>query len=136
MSKGGPTIAAALSVAVPTMLATASPGAQTAGAAMPDAVSIDLEDARPGSLPPAFAAGLTGRGNAVRWEVREDPGAPNGPRVLVETSGNRPSDRFPLAIHQGFEGRDVAVEVRFKPLSGTVDQAAGLMVRVEDERNY
>ena len=56
--------------------------------------------------------------------------------MLAETSGDRTSDRFPLAILKGFEARDVEVRVRFKPVSGKVDQAAGLMVRVRDEDNY
>jgi hypothetical protein len=56
--------------------------------------------------------------------------------VLAETSKDRTSDRFPLAILDGFEARDVAVSVRFKPVSGTVDQAAGLVVRLRDPRNY
>jgi hypothetical protein len=56
--------------------------------------------------------------------------------VLAETSGDRTSDRFPLTILKGFEAKDVEVKVRFKPISGKVDQAAGLMVRVRDEDNY
>jgi hypothetical protein len=54
----------------------------------------------------------------------------------AETSGDRTSDRFPLAILKGFEARDVEVKVRFKPVSGKVDRAAGLVVRVRDEDNY
>jgi hypothetical protein len=56
--------------------------------------------------------------------------------VLAETSGDRTSDRFPLAILKDFEATNVEVKVRFKPISGKVDQAAGLMVRVRDEDNY
>ena len=56
--------------------------------------------------------------------------------MLAETSKDRTSDRFPLAILEGVEARDVAVSVRFKPVSGTVDQAAGLAVRLRDPRNY
>jgi hypothetical protein len=72
----------------------------------------------------------------VRWVVLEDLSAPAGPKVIAEISGDRTSDRFPLAIMEGFEARDVAVSVRFKPVSGTVDQAAGLVVRLRDPRNY
>ena len=43
---------------------------------------------------------------------------------------------FPLAILDGFEARDVAFSVRFRPVSGSVDQAAGLVVRLRDPRNY
>jgi hypothetical protein len=80
--------------------------------------------------------GLTGKGGPVRWELLKDESAPNGPTVLAETSGDRTSNRFPLAILKGFEVRDVEVRVRFKPTSGKVDQAAGLVVRLRDPGNY
>jgi hypothetical protein len=72
----------------------------------------------------------------VSWAVLEDPSSPAGPKVLAETSRDRTDDRFPLAILEGVTARDVAVSMRFKPVSGTVDQAAGLVVRLRDARNY
>jgi hypothetical protein len=95
-----------------------------------------FEDAPTGEPPPGFSFTLTGRGGPVRWVVLEDPSAPAGARVVAETSGDRTSDRFPLAILDGFEARDAAVSVRFEPVAGTVDQAAGLVVRLRDPRNY
>jgi hypothetical protein len=99
-------------------------------------VQVNFEDRPAGGPASSFETGLTGKGGPVRWELLQDESAPNGPTVLVETSGDRTSDRFPLAILKGFEARDVEVKVRFKPVSGKVDQAAGLMVRVRDEDNY
>lgn len=96
----------------------------------------DFEEAATGAPPPGFSFALTGGGRPVRWVVLEDPSSPAGPKVLAETSRDRTSDRFPLAILDGFEARDVAVSVRFKPVSGTVDQAAGLVVRLRDPRSY
>ena len=106
-----------------------------AAAQAPQAVRT-FEDAAAGAPPPGFSFALTGGGGPVRWVVLEDPSSPAGPKVLAETSKDRTSDRFPLAILDGFEARDVAVSVRFKPVSGTVDQAAGLVVRLRDPRNY
>jgi hypothetical protein len=97
---------------------------------------LDFEDAQTGVLPPSFVAGLTGKGGPVKWVVVEDPTAPAGPKVLAQTSADRTDYRFPLAILQGVSARDVDVSVRFKPVSGGVDQAAGLMVRVRDDNNY
>lgn len=97
---------------------------------------VDFEDAPVGAPPPGFSFALTGRGGPVRWVVLEDPSAPAGPKVVAETSQDRTSDRFPLAILDGFAARDVAVSVRFRPVAGTVDQAAGLVVRLRDARNY
>ena len=99
-------------------------------------VHVDFEERPVGGLAPSFETGLTGKGGPVRWELLRDESAPNGPTVLAETSGDRTSDRFPLAILKGFEARDVEVKVRFRPVSGKVDQAAGLVVRLRDEDNY
>jgi hypothetical protein len=96
----------------------------------------NFEEFRPGAPPPGFSFALTGRGEPARWVVLEDPSSPAGPKVVAETSQDRTSDRFPLAILDGFEARDVAVSVRFRPVSGTVDQAAGLVLRLRDPRNY
>lgn len=115
------------------LIACALLGADT-GAQEPRPRSF--EDAPTGEPPPGFSFALTGRGGPVRWVVLEDPSAPAGAKVVAETSGDRTSDRFPLAILEGFEARDVAVSARFKPVSGTVDQAAGLVVRLRDPRNY
>src|SRR5215207_2245931 len=99
-------------------------------------VHVNFEERPAGGPPSSFEAGLTGKGGPVRWQLLEDPGAPDGPTVLAETSGDTTSDRFPLAILKDFEARDVEVRVRFKPVAGEVDQAAGLMVRVRDKDNY
>ncbi len=106
-----------------------------AAAQAPQAVRT-FEDGAAGAPPPGFSSALTGGGGPVRWVVLEDPSSPAGPKVLAETSKDRTSDRFPLAILDGLEARDVAVSVRFKPISGTVDQAAGLVARLRDPRNY
>jgi hypothetical protein len=107
--------------------------AQSTGASE---IRLDFEDAQPGGLPQAFKTSLTGKGGAVKWVVLEDRTAPVGPKVLAETSGDSTSNRFPLAILEAFQAKDVEVSVRFKPISGKVDQAAGLMMRVRDENNY
>jgi hypothetical protein len=95
-----------------------------------------FEDAPTDAPPPGFSFALTGGGGPVRWVVLEDPSAPAGAKVAAEISGDQTRDRFPLAILEGFEARDVAVSVRFRPVAGTVDQAAGLVVRLRDPRNY
>ncbi len=95
-----------------------------------------FEDAPTGAPPPGFSFALTGGGGPVRWVVLEDPSAPAGGKVVAETSQDRTSDRFPLAILESLKARDVAVSVRFRPVSGTVDQAAGLVARLRNPRNY
>jgi hypothetical protein len=109
--------------------------ARPAGA-QPRRIAEDFEDAPVGAPPPGFAFALTGGGPPPRWVVLEDASSPAGPRVLAETSRDRTGNRFPMAVVEGFAARDVAVSVRFRPLDGRVDQAAGLVLRYRDARNY
>ena len=96
----------------------------------------DFDDNDPGVLPAGFTSSLTGRGEAEQWVIRDDPGAPSGRRVAAQTSADKTNYRFPLLVHQAAEARDLDVSVRFKPVSGSVDQAAGLVWRYQDENNY
>ena len=89
-----------------------------------------------GAAPPGFTAALTGGGPPPRWVVLEDPSSPAGSKVLAETSRDRTNDRFPLAVLDGVTARDAVLSVRFSPVDGRVDQAAGLVLRYRDARNY
>jgi Galactocerebrosidase, C-terminal lectin domain len=100
------------------------------------ATRLDFENDAPGALPAGFRAGLTGKGGPVKWSVVEDASAPAGPKVLAEASGDRTDYRFPIALYESVSARDVDVTVRFKPVSGRVDQAAGVIVRARDDNNY
>src|SRR4029077_17061121 len=44
--------------------------------------------------------------------------------------------RFPHCVWDGPVARDILARVRFKPISGKVDQAGGLVVRWKGENNY
>jgi hypothetical protein len=107
-----------------------------AGWAASDQVVVDFENLATGAAPNDFTTGLTGEGKPVRWIVVEDDSAPSGTRALAESSGDATSYRFPLAIYDGLVAKDIDVSVRFKPISGEVDQAVGLIVRVLDTGNY
>ena len=90
----------------------------------------------PGATPPGFVVALTGGGGPVSWVVVEDSTAPNGKRALAQTSRDTTDNRFPLCVFGGISARDVQVAVRFKAVSGRVDQAAGVVVRYKDADNY
>ena len=79
-----------------------------------------------GGLPPKFHSALTGSGAQGQWAVTADPLAPSQPNVLAQTSADKTSYRFPLAIADEGSFRDQDLSVRFKTISGRVDQAAGL----------
>jgi hypothetical protein len=72
----------------------------------------DFEAMPPGALP-------------TRWVVLEDSAAPAGSHLLAETSRDRTDARFPVAVVDGFEARDVAVSTRFRPVDGRRIQFAG-----------
>ena len=117
-----------------TLLAILPLHAQAAHAEVP--MRVDFESDEPNALPSGFSAELTGGGGPVKWVVREDAGAPSGRKVLVQTSTDETSHRFPPCIYNRLLTKNVVLSVRFKALTGTVDQAAGLVVRFRDKDNY
>jgi hypothetical protein len=56
--------------------------------------------------------------------------------VLVQESADATNYRFPLCIYDKVFARDVAAEVSFKPISGTLDQAGGIVLRYTPENYY
>jgi 3-keto-disaccharide hydrolase len=110
--------------------------AEAAEAATREAITLDFESTAVGELPAGFSTAVTGGGGAAAWRVVEDASAPSGGKVLAQTSTDKTSSRFPLCVYEGLSATDVEVSVRFKPVSGTVDQAAGLVARYRDKDNY
>jgi hypothetical protein len=98
-------------------------------------MKINIGDMPLGGKPPGFTEALTGQGDDVRWEVLEDPGTPAG-KVIAETSRDTADYRFPLCVWDALQAKDVKVIIRFKAVDGSVDQAAGIFVRLRDADNY
>lgn len=66
------------------------------------------------------------------WVVRPEADAPSKPNALCQV-GNA---EFPaIALTTSVYG-DLTMTIRFKPVSGRVDQAAGIIFRVQDRDNY
>src|SRR5262245_61197861 len=66
------------------------------------------------------------------WAVRAEADAPSAPNALCQTGmAEFPSIALSPSVHS-----DVAMSVSFKPISGVVDQAAGLLFRIQDADNY
>lgn len=97
---------------------------------------LDFEAAPVGEAPPSFSFGLTGSGRPGVWVVRKDEGSPERGNVLAQTDADRTSYRFPIAVFNDVTATDVDLSVRFRPVSGAVDQAAGLVWRYRDASNY
>jgi len=79
---------------------------------------------------------MTHEGGPPKWEVVADPSAPSKPQVLAQTSTDNTSSRFPLAIYDQASFTNGSVSVRFKPVSGERDQAAGIVWRYQDPNHY
>lgn len=88
-----------------------------------------------GRLPSTFEIGQTGKGGPARWEVVRDQTAKGG-HALAQLSQDTTDYRFPLAIYKPFSGVNVDVQIRFKPVSGTVDQAGGIALRLTTPNDY
>jgi hypothetical protein len=89
-----------------------------------------------GKPPAHFRLALTGQGTPPTWVVQQDPTAPSQPNVLAQTSTDTTDYRFPIAILEEGSFKDFDLSVKFKAVSGKVDQAGGLIFRVQDANNY
>ena len=96
----------------------------------------DFDSDAPGLLPAKFHPAKTGGGASEKWAATADPTAPSKPNVVAQTSTDQTDYRFPLLIADEGSFQDLDISVRFKAVSGRVDQAAGLVFRVRDPNNY
>ena len=46
------------------------------------------------------------------------------------------SFRFPLLLYNKFAAKNIEIRVHFKPVSGKIDQAAGVIARYQDEKHF
>ena len=97
---------------------------------------VSFDNCTPGTLPPGWTMAMTHKGDLPKWEAVRDESAPSPPYVFAQLSRDGTAGRFPLAIWDGASIRDGEVSVAFKPVSGTVDQAAGIVWRYQDSGNY
>jgi hypothetical protein len=96
---------------------------------MTETVSFNSEPI--GSKPKGWTITMTGKGES-RWTIEKDDTAPSKSNVLKQSG----TATFPLALKDGTNIRDGFVAVRFKPISGSKDRAAGLVWRARDANNY
>ncbi len=95
--------------------------------------TVEFEGETVGQPPAGFTFGHTAKvGAPGRWLVQQE----DGNRFLAQLEADRAGRRFPVAVISDFTATDVDLSVRFKPVSGRVDQAGGLVWRYQDEDNY
>ena len=95
--------------------------------------TVDFSADAVGQPPKGFAFGHTAKvGAPGTWVVQ----AEGKNQYLAQTGADATRSRFPSAVVNDVSAADVEVSVRFRPVSGRVDQAAGLVWRYQDEDNY
>jgi Domain of Unknown Function (DUF1080) len=98
--------------------------------------TIDFNREKAGEPPKGFSTALTGQGKTGIWVVTVDSTMPNHGNVLAQTDADATGYRFPLCINDSITAKDADISVKFKPVSGKKDQAAGIMWRYRDKDNY
>ena len=94
---------------------------------------VDFSDGAVGQPPKGFEFGHTAKvGAPGKWIVQSE----GENKYLAQVDPDNTRSRFPLAVVTDVTAADVDVSVRFKPVSGRVDQAAGLVWRFQNEDNY
>lgn len=99
-------------------------------------MTINFDKDKTGALPNDFSAALTGNGKEGVWAVAPDDASPGRKNVLAQTDTDATSYRFPVCVYEKFSAKDLDLSVKFKPVSGKKDQAAGLVWRYRDKDNY
>ena len=100
------------------------------------AQKINFDTVAAGSPAPDWTVAMTHKGGPPKWQVLKDDTSPSKPNVFAQVSNDRTGGRFPLAVYDKANLKDGSVSVKFKPISGNTDQAAGLIWRYRDPDNY
>jgi hypothetical protein len=100
-------------------------------ASMALAETVNFDNAEAGKPPPGWTATKTGRGEP-KWTVEKDDSAPSKPNVLKQSG----QATYPVGLKDDASLKDGFVEVKFKAVSGSEDQAGGVVWRAKDADNY
>ena len=98
--------------------------------------TVNFESDQNGKPPAGFTFGHTGQGKSGVWVVKKDDGFPERRSVLAQTDPDPTDYRFTLAVLNDVSTADVDLSVRIRPVSGRVDQGAGLIWRYQNDNNY
>ena len=94
-------------------------------------MTVGFDDQKPGVVPDGWTAAHTGKGTE-KWTVEKDATAPSAPMVLKQSG----VCSFSTCVKDDTSLVDGFAEVKFKPLSGKVDESGGLVWRYQDPKNY
>lgn len=109
---------------------------------------FDLSDVTTNGLPVGFSKLLLGKGKPGDWKIAYDDVPPllapitdkapsvSKRAVLAQLSQDPTDERFPMLVYDGETYGDFTLSTRFKLVSGTTEQMAGLVFRLKDEKNF
>lgn len=111
-------------------------------------LTFDFSETPEGKTPAGFRSLLAGSGAPGEWKVVMDEVPPllapltdKAPvvtrRAVLSQANVDPTDeRFPLLVYDRETFGDFQLTTRFKLVSGKVEQMAGIVFRVQDEKNF
>jgi hypothetical protein len=109
---------------------------------------FDFSGATLNEAPPGFRSTVSGEGRPGEWKIIEDKSASQPAftnvnasvtvrqQVLAQLSRDPTDEHFPMLIFEGEDFGDFTLTTRFKTVSGAVEQMAGVVFRLRDEKNY
>jgi len=100
------------------------------------AQTFNFDQDEVGKTPQGFSSALTGKGKIGNWVVMKEGTAPSQPNVLAQTDRDATGYRFPVCVFDSVMLKDADISVKFKPVKGEGDQAAGIVWRYQDKDNY
>ena len=92
---------------------------------------IDFDKYKINQPPEGWVCGITGIGSP-KWLVIKESTAPSKPNVLSQSG----IGSFPWCVLPTVSFQNGTVAVKFKPLSGFIDQAGGLIWRFKNKNEY
>jgi hypothetical protein len=109
---------------------------------------FDFSSVRPGAVPPDFRSSVIGEGAPGDWQVAEVPlqetpaiGLPQSggaPRlaVVAQLAQDPTDEHFPVLIYEKETFADFTLSAKARTVSGSVEQMAGIVFRMRDEKNF
>lgn len=111
-------------------------------------LSFDFSQFPENQTPTGFRSLVAGEGQPGEWKVILDdvppllaPLSDRAPAVakravLAQLAQDRTDERFPMLVYERESFTDFTLTTRFKTVSGVMEQMAGIVFRVQDERNF
>jgi hypothetical protein len=96
--------------------------------------AVDFAQRGTGVAPAGFDFWRSGEGQPGEWTVNHD-GTIDAP-AITQLNADRTEQRYPLAVYRSLSLRNVEVSVRIRPISGRLDLAGGIAVRLRSPNDY